>query len=336
LPEKKIKFTNIDMLSLLGLNDVNIKVIEERFDISIVVRGDTVTVQGSAQQTEQVEKVFKELGYILSKNGELHVNDVETVIDLILVNGDAAIPKNIASTLRSDEIDSVVLYTRNGIIKAKTPKQRDYLRKAKENDIVFAIGPAGTGKTYLAVAIAVAALKNHEITKIILARPAVEAGESLGFLPGDLQEKVNPYLRPLYDALNDMIPLDKLKAYLEKQVIEIAPLAYMRGRTLNNAYVILDEAQNATSMQMKMCLTRLGVNSRAIITGDITQIDLPQRTISGLVQIQDILKDIPGISYVYFDKSDVVRHRLVKEILNAYEKHYNDKAEQEKNSSPTS
>jgi len=317
------------MLSLIGVNDANLKTIEEHFDANIIVRGDTITIQGDHQQSEQIEKIFKELSYILSKNGELHNNDVETVIDLILVNGDSAIPKNIAATLQQSELDNVVLYTRNGIIKAKTPRQREYLRTAKENDIVFAIGPAGTGKTYLAVALAVAALKNHEVTKIILARPAVEAGESLGFLPGDLQEKVNPYLRPLYDALNDMIPFDKLKTYIEKQVIEIAPLAYMRGRTLNNAFVILDEAQNATSMQMKMCLTRLGINSKAIITGDITQIDLPPKITSGLVEIQNILKNIDGVAYVYFDKSDVVRHRLVKEILTAYEKHYNGKKEGE-------
>jgi len=329
LAEKKIKIPNVDMLSLIGVNDANLKTIEEHFGANIVVRGDTITIQGDNQQIEHIEKIFKELTYILNKNGELHTSDVETVIDLILVNGDGAIPKNIAATLQQNELDNVVLYTRNGIIKAKTPRQREYLRTAKVNDIVFAIGPAGTGKTYLAVALAVAALKNHEVTKIILARPAVEAGESLGFLPGDLQEKVNPYLRPLYDALNDMIPFDKLKTYIEKQVIEIAPLAYMRGRTLNNAFVILDEAQNATSMQMKMCLTRLGINSKAIITGDITQIDLPSKITSGLVEIRNILKNIDGVAYVYFDKSDVVRHRLVKEILNAYEKHYNGKKEGE-------
>ena len=329
MAEKKVKITNVDPRILLGINDANLHLLEERFTANIIVRGDTITLQGDVRECEQLEKIFKELIYIVEKNGELHTNDIETVVDLILVNGDAAIPKNIADSLRADELDNLVLYTRNGIIKAKTRGQRDYLRKAKENDIVFAIGPAGTGKTYLAVAIAVAALKNHEVTKIILARPAVEAGESLGFLPGDLSEKVNPYLRPLYDALNDMIPLDKLKTYMEKQVIEIAPLAYMRGRTLHNAYVILDEAQNATSMQMKMCLTRLDVNSKAIITGDVTQIDLPQRTISGLVEIQEILKEIQGVAYVYFDKGDVLRHKLVKDILNAYEKYRNGKMENE-------
>jgi phosphate starvation-inducible PhoH-like protein len=194
------------------------------------------------------------------------------------------------------------------------------MKAVRANDIVFAIGPAGTGKTYLAVASAVAALRRHEVGKIVLARPAVEAGESLGFLPGDLREKVDPYLRPLYDALDDMLPADKLKASLERRTIEIVPLAYMRGRTLNNAFIILDEAQNATGMQMKMFLTRMGGNSRAIVTGDITQIDLPSRTVSGLVEIQDVLKGVEGVSFVYLDKADVVRHKLVKDIIAAYER----------------
>jgi len=321
MTEKKLKFPNVDMFALLGINDANIKTIEHRFEATIIARGDTITIYGNEQENDTIEKVFKELIYILKKNGSLHSSDIETVIDLVLVNGDAAVPKNIAVQITGEDADNIILYTRNSIIKAKTAKQRDYIRTVRENDIVFAIGPAGTGKTYLAVAFAVAALKNQEITKIVLARPAVEAGESLGFLQGDLQEKVNPYLRPLYDALDDMIPADKLKAYVEKRVIEIAPLAYMRGRTLNNAFIILDEAQNATSMQMKMCLTRLGMNSRVIITGDITQIDLPHRTTSGLVEIQSILRNISGVAYVYFDKNDVVRHRLVKEIIDAYEKH---------------
>jgi phosphate starvation-inducible PhoH-like protein len=196
---------------------------------------------------------------------------------------------------------------------------------ARKNDICFAIGPAGTGKTYLAVAIAVSALKRGLVKKLILARPAVEAGESLGFLPGDFREKIDPYLRPLYDALDDMIPSDKLKTYIEKRIIEIVPLAYMRGRTLNNAYVILDEAQNSTTMQMKMFLTRLGNNSKSIITGDITQIDLPPKQISGLVQAKDILSNIDGVAFAYFDKSDVVRHKLVKDIIDAYEKFGNNK-----------
>ncbi|MBI4811573.1 MAG: PhoH family protein [Ignavibacteriales bacterium] len=316
------------MVRLLGLNDVNLNMLQEHFDANITVRGDNITCRGDQQQIDQLEKIFKELIYILNKNGNLNINDVETVIDLVKVNGEPAVPKSIAAQVGEEELETVVLFTRNGIIRARTSGQREYIRQIKKNDIVFSIGPAGTGKTYLAVAMAVASLKNREITKIILARPAVEAGESLGFLPGDLKEKVDPYLRPLYDALDDMIPPDKLKTYIERRVIEVVPLAYMRGRTLNNAFVILDEAQNATSMQMKMFLTRLGANSKAIITGDITQIDLPTKTISGLVQIQEILQNIDGVKFCYFDRNDVVRHKLVKDIIDAYDKfHTNDMAE---------
>lgn len=325
MAERKIKASGVDMVRLLGLNDANLQIIENYFDAVVTIRGDSITFRGDQQEVNQLEKVFKELIYILNKNGTLTVQDIETVIDLVKVNGDPAIPKNIITQVGEDEIENVVLFTRNGIIKARTPGQCEYIRQMRKNDIVFAIGPAGTGKTYLAVATAVAALKNRDITKIILARPAVEAGESLGFLPGDLKEKVDPYLRPLYDALDDMIPPDKLKMYIERRVIEVVPLAYMRGRTLNNAYVILDEAQNATSMQMKMFLTRLGANSKAIITGDITQIDLPTKTVSGLVQIQEILKLVEGVKFCYFDKNDVVRHKLVKDIIDAYDKyHFND------------
>jgi len=223
--------------------------------------------------------------------------------------------------VNTSEIDNIIVYKKNDFIKPKTATQIEYAKKVKENDIVFAIGPAGTGKTYLAVAFAISALKNKQINKIVLSRPAVEAGESLGFLPGDLSEKIDPYLKPLYDALEDMIPLEKLKSYIEKKVIEIVPLAYMRGRTLNNSFVILDEAQNATNIQMKMFLTRLGPNSKAIITGDITQIDLQGKEHSGLVQIQNILKNIPDIEFVYFNKNDVVRHKLVKNIIDAYERY---------------
>lgn len=319
--EKKIKAEGVDMLRLLGLNDVNLQILENRFEANIFVRGNNVTLKGDDHQVEQLEKIINELIYILNKNGTLSANDVETVIDLVLVNGEAALPKTITQQVSGEDLDSAVLYTRNGIIRALTAGQREYLRQIKKNDIVFAIGPAGTGKTYLAVAAAVASLKNREIMKIVLARPAVEAGESLGFLPGDLKEKVDPYLRPLYDALDDMIPPEKLKSYVEKRVIEVVPLAYMRGRTLNNAFVILDEAQNATSMQMKMFLTRLGANSKAIITGDITQIDLPGKTISGLVQIQEILQNVDGVKFCYFDRNDVVRHKLVKDIIDAYDKY---------------
>jgi len=249
--------------------------------------------------------------YILNTNGTLKNSDIETILELTIQGKEI---------IDDEEYDSIVIYTKNDVIKARTPGQTRYLQTVRKNDICFAIGPAGTGKTYLAVAFAVSALKRGVVNKIVLARPAVEAGESLGFLPGDFREKIDPYLRPLYDSLDDMMPSEKLKSYIEKRVIEIVPLAYMRGRTLNNAFVILDEAQNATDLQMKMFLTRLGANSKAIITGDITQIDLPPKNISGLVQAKNILQDIQGVGFIYFDKSDVVRHRLVKEIIDAYEK----------------
>lgn len=321
--EKKIKIDGVDTFSLVGLNDANLQIIENRFDSTIVVRGEMISIRGESPEVGQLEKIFKELIFILNKNGSLTSNDVETVIDLVTSNGEPALPGAATEGLSRDERDTVILYTKNQIIRAKTPGQREYLRQMRKNDIVFAVGPAGTGKTYMAVALAVASLKNHEITKIVLTRPAVEAGESLGFLPGDLKEKVDPYLRPLYDALDDMLPADKLKTYIEKRIIEIAPLAYMRGRTLHNAFVILDEAQNASAMQMKMFLTRLGPNSRAIITGDVTQIDLPSKASSGLVQIQEVLRGVGGISFAYFDRNDVVRHRLVKDIIDAYDKYHN-------------
>lgn len=312
--EKVITLENVDMLSLLGANDANLRPIEDRFNTSITVRGENVYVKGVLEETEAVEKIFKEMVYVLNTTGTLSPSDVITIMELTLQG------KEIIS---EKEYETIVLYTKSDVIKAKTPTQIKYLQVVKKNDICFAIGPAGTGKTYLAVAFAVAALKKGIITKIVLARPAVEAGESLGFLPGDIREKIDPYLKPLYDSLDAMLPTDKLKSYIEKGIIEIVPLAYMRGRTLNNAFVILDEAQNATSMQMKMFLTRLGPNSKAIITGDVTQIDLPYKTTSGLVQIQEILKGVEGVGFVYFDKGDVVRHKLVKDIIDAYEKFHN-------------
>ncbi len=217
------------------------------------------------------------------------------------------------------KLDSVVLFTHRGYVEVKTDTQKEYVKQVQQNDIVFAVGPAGTGKTYLAVALAVAALKNKEVDRIVLSRPAVETGESLGFLPGDLRDKIDPYLRPLYDALHDMIPASKLVTYMEQNVIEIVPLAYMRGRTLDNAFVILDEAQNTTPTQMKMFLTRLGGNAKAIITGDITQSDLPRGMMSGLREVEEILMGIEGISFVCFEKKDVIRHRLVREIIEAYD-----------------
>ncbi|HEX2960660.1 MAG TPA: PhoH family protein [Ignavibacteriales bacterium] len=266
--EKILTLENVDMLSLLGMNDNNIKPIEDRFNTSITVRGENVYIKGVPEEIDAVEKIFKEMIYVLNTTGNLRPSDVTTIMELTLQG------KEIIS---EKEYDTIVLYSKNDVVKAKTPTQIKYFQAVKKQDICFAIGPAGTGKTYLAVAFAVAALKKGLVNKIVLARPAVEAGESLGFLPGDFREKIDPYLRPLYDALDNMMPSDKLKSYIEKGVIEIVPLAYMRGRTLNNAFVILDEAQNSTSMQMKMFLTRLGPNSKAIITGDITQIDLPTK-----------------------------------------------------------
>jgi phosphate starvation-inducible protein PhoH and related proteins len=317
LTEKRIQLIGVDTVQLLGFNDANLQVIEDRFESRVTVRGDQVTVRGPQAEVTKVEKVFKELVYILNKNGNLTPNDVETVIDLITVNGSSGEPQ---AEMAGEEGDAALLFTKVGAIKARTPGQKLYVQQVRKNDIVFAIGPAGTGKTYLAVALAVAALKNRDVTRIVLARPAVEAGESLGYLPGDIREKIDPYLRPLYDALEDMLSAEKLRDYIEKRIVEIVPLAYMRGRTLHNAFVILDEAQNASAIQMKMFLTRLGAHSRAIITGDITQIDLPSTTTSGLVQIQNVLKDIQGISFVYLDRNDVVRHRLVKEIIDAYDR----------------
>jgi phosphate starvation-inducible protein PhoH and related proteins len=315
--EKKMRIEGVDTFSLLGFNDNHLQMIEDRYDdATIIVRGSDITLRGEPSDVAQLERIFKELTFLLTKNGTLTANDVGTVIDLVYDLN----PNMRSAHLAKNDTDAVVLFTKNAIIKAKTPTQKLYVDRIGRNDIVFAIGPAGTGKTYLAVAMAVASLKNREVAKIILARPAVEAGESLGFLPGDMKEKVDPYLRPLYDALDDMLPSEKLKNYMERRVIEIVPLAYMRGRTLNNAFVILDEAQNATAMQMKMFLTRLGVNSKAIVTGDVTQIDLPSKITSGLIQIQDVLHQIDGIDFVYFDKQDVVRHRLVKEIVDAYDK----------------
>jgi phosphate starvation-inducible PhoH-like protein len=323
--EKKIKIPSSDAQSVFGPNDEYLRLIEQRFDARIVARGETIILQGSAQEVQQIERVFNELAFVLSKMGKLSRNDVSTVIDMVS-SGREVSQQNLA------DLESIVLFTHSNPIRVKTPTQIEYYKAVKKNDVVFAIGPAGTGKTYLAVAMAIAALKNREVSRIILARPAVEAGESLGFLPGDLSQKVDPYLRPLYDALAEMLTLEKLKAYVERGTVEVAPLAYMRGRTLNNSFIILDEAQNATTMQMKMFLTRLGNGSKAIVTGDVTQIDLPYNQTSGLVQIQQVLSGIEGINFVYFNKGDVVRHRLVREIIDAYEKFNNEnKPEQHRN-----
>jgi phosphate starvation-inducible PhoH-like protein len=312
MQERRISIKGIDPLQLLGLHDEHLRMVEEAFPSKIVVRGDEIIFSGESSDLDKVEQFWMEVLFLLNKNGRLGPSDVKSAIALVM-NGSSDVPK-----VRKTESE-FVFFSKKGIIRPKTPGQERYCQAALANEIAFVVGPAGTGKTYLAVAMALAKMREKEATRIILARPAIEAGESLGFLPGALMEKVDPYLRPLTDALFDMLPAGELQKFLERKTIEIVPLAYMRGRTLNDAFVILDEAQNTTSMQMKMFLTRLGFNSRAIITGDVTQIDLPERTPSGLIQIQEILKGIDGIAFAYLDKQDVVRHRLVKNIIQAYE-----------------
>lgn len=313
--KKTLSIGGIDQLKLFGTNDEYLRYIENNFNAKIVARGNEITLIGKPSEIEQIELIFKELISMTERNSGIDLSDVQTVVDVIK-SGD--IQENSSQKPFSN---SVILYTKDGTIAPKSQGQRDFYEATRKNDIVFAIGPAGTGKTYLAVAIALSHLRNKIVNKIVLARPAVEAGESLGFLPGDLREKIDPYLKPIYDALFDMVIPNKLKRYMESEIIEVVPLAYMRGRTLNNAFVILDEAQNSNPSQMKMFLTRLGVNSKAIITGDITQIDLPNKGTSGLIQIQSILKGIEGIDFIYLNDKDVVRHRLVREIIKAYEKH---------------
>lgn len=320
ITEKKLSLAGIDLLNFTGVNEENISNIKERFDSTIVVRGDSLYLKGDESEIKLIEKIFNELIFLQKRQGKISLKDVNLVLDLINSNDFRSDKVKEKLGFSPNELNNVILSRKNDFIKPRSSNQLEYFNKVKDNDIVFAIGPAGTGKTYLAVAFAVSALKNKEINKIVLARPAVEAGESLGFLPGDLSEKVDPYLRPLYDAIEDMLPYEKLENYIEKNIIEVIPLAFMRGRTLSNSFVILDEAQNSTTMQMKMFLTRLGPNSKAIITGDVTQIDLPRKEQSGLIQVEEILKNIDDISFVYFEKSDVVRHKLVKDIINAYEK----------------
>lgn len=319
--EKKIKLEDTDLINLSGINEKNIDLIREKFDAAISLRGENLFLKGEKSEIESLEIIFKELVLLQKRQGKITESDVKLITELVTTSKDNELEKK--SGINRTELDDVILVDKNNFVKPKTLGQRNFSHKTQSNEIVFVIGPAGTGKTYLSVAIAISALRSKKVNRIILSRPAVEAGESLGFLPGDLSEKVNPYLKPLFDALEDMIPREKLRSYFEKNIIEIIPLAYMRGRTLNNAFLILDEAQNTTALQMKMFLTRIGVNSKAIITGDITQIDLPSKLASGLVQIQKILNKIEGIEFVYLEKKDVVRHKLVKDIIDAYEKYSN-------------
>ncbi|HAE86904.1 TPA: phosphate starvation-inducible protein PhoH [Candidatus Marinimicrobia bacterium] len=298
-----------DPLALLGVNDENLKVLEDHFNAEIMARGQSIKIVGDPIEVERIHHILNQLIQLIPKKEYIKPSDVKTVINIEADDSDS---------IYSVPEESIILFTPNGLIRPRTAGQAEYYRTASENDITFAIGPAGTGKTYQAVAMAVAALKNREIRKIILTRPAVEAGENLGFLPGDMKEKIDPYLAPLYDALKTMISPEKLKVFFEQKIIEIVPLAYMRGRTLDSAFLILDEAQNTTPLQMKMFLTRIGVNSKAIITGDITQIDLPSKQRSGLMDAVSILKDIDGIGFTYLTEVDVVRHHLVKRIIKAY------------------
>jgi len=315
--EKKIKIENPDFLSLLAYNEEYLYLIENKFNAVITLRGENLILKGNPAEIAAIEKILNELKYMHKRYGTLKTQDVVTVIELV----DVDLKGKEHST--DSTPDSAIYWGVRDVIKARNPAQLEYFKKVLENDLVFSIGPAGTGKTFLAVAMALAALKNGEVSKIILSRPAVEAGESLGFLPGDLKEKLDPYIRPLTDALFYMLNPEKLKNMMEKNIIEITPLAYMRGRTLNNSFIILDEAQNATVIQMKMFLTRMGSNSKAIVTGDITQIDLPNKENCGLIDAVRILKNIEGIEFVYFTNKDVVRHRLVAEIVRAYEKDTN-------------
>lgn len=315
--QRTISIKGLNPLSLVGTQDRYLRLVEGAFGARVTLRGEELLLNGDDTAMDATERLITELIFLLNRNGRLDENDVTQCIGLVRGN------KGTVSR-DADLISPIVLYGKRGLIKPRTPGQEAYFRAVGSNDVVFSIGPAGTGKTYLAVAMAVAKLREQEVSKIILSRPAIEAGESLGFLPGDLMDKVDPYLRPLTDALFTMLPTEQLEKYVERKIIEIVPLAYMRGRTLNDAFVILDEAQNTTTTQMKMFLTRLGVNSRAVITGDITQIDLPGNVKSGLVQIRQILDGISGIAFVDMGQSDVVRHRLVKEIIQAYEEFHAD------------
>ena len=309
-----INLETVNPIEFFGVNNGKLDILKKKFPLlKILSRGKQIKLSGAPEQVESArEKISLIISY-LERNGHMSQNYFEQVI-----GGDDA---DIVDEFIERNPNDVLVFGPNGkSVRARTANQKKMVHEAERNDILFAIGPAGTGKTYTAVALAVRALKNKQVKKIILTRPAVEAGESLGFLPGDLKEKIDPYLRPLYDALDDMIPADKLGYYMTTRTIEIAPLAYMRGRTLDNAFIILDEAQNATDLQLKMFLTRIGANAKAIITGDITQVDLPRNQKSGLVTAVRILQNIDGIAHIELDEEDVVRHRLVKQILRAYTK----------------
>jgi phosphate starvation-inducible PhoH-like protein len=317
---RKLSAEGADPLTLAGVNDGNLVELSRLGGVKVALRGDTLTLSGPSQFVERAAGIANRMIEAARQRRDLTPDDVLRLGDAI----DRGEPDDDADVggngTPSAGVQRIALPGIRKVIQPKTPGQAEYLQKMQDNDIVVGIGPAGTGKTYLAVAAAVDALTRKRVRRIVLARPAVEAGENLGFLPGDMQAKIDPYLRPLYDALDEMMPFERVQRALEQRVIEVAPLAFMRGRTLGDAFVIVDEAQNATTMQMKMLLTRLGVNSKMVITGDKTQVDLPKREDSGLMQIERILPGIDGIAFHYFDETDVVRHRLVRDIVRAYAK----------------
>ena len=314
MTEAIINLESINPIEFFGVNNGKLDLLKKRFPLlKILSRGTQIKLSGSVEQIDSAREKIETLVQYLQKNGNVSQNYFEQIL-----GGDDV--DTVDNFVEKNPHDVLVFGPNGKSVRARTQNQKKMVSAADKNDVIFAIGPAGTGKTYTAVALAVRALKNKSVKKIILTRPAVEAGESLGFLPGDLKEKIDPYLRPLYDALDDMIPADKLGYYMTTRVIEIAPLAYMRGRTLDHAFIILDEAQNTTDLQIKMFLTRIGANAKAIITGDLTQIDLPKHQKSGLEKATRILKNIDGIAHVELDEEDVVRHRLVKAIIRAYDK----------------
>ena len=307
--KKTFEIKGIDLISLYGISDQNITFIEQYLPVSIDIRGDNLFCKGLKKDIEDFSVVLSHMIESVKKGNNISTQDVK---QLLAMNVKDLNPKN--------NIDDVLFYGKKGPVYARSIGQKNLLKSFFENEIVISVGPAGTGKTFLAVAYAISLLEKHEIDKIVLCRPAVEAGENLGFLPGDLRDKIDPYLAPLYDALNDLLPKNKVQTLINNKIIEIIPLAYMRGRTINRAAMILDEAQNASPIQMKMFLTRLGIESKAVITGDISQIDLPKKTNSGLVEVLRILKNIKSIGIIKLDESDVTRHEIVKDIINAYSK----------------